>query len=49
MRHLITFGCLILACILYAKGLSSQAGFVLLGAVFEIAFWVRLMRGRRAP
>jgi hypothetical protein len=47
MRHLITIGCLVAAIILYATGDKSTAGLLLLGAVFEAAFWFRLVRRRR--
>jgi hypothetical protein len=47
MRHLITIGCLLAACMLYAAGARSVAWLVLLGGAFEIAFWVRLARSRR--
>jgi hypothetical protein len=47
MRHLITIGCLLAAIILYATGDKSTAGLLLLGAAFESAFWIRLVRSRR--
>jgi Flp pilus assembly protein TadB len=46
-RHLITAGCLLIALVLYAAGAKSGAALVLLGAAFELAFWVRLARSRR--
>ena len=49
MRHLITLGCLLVAIILYATGDKPTAGLVLLGAAFECAFWIRLVRRPRPP
>lgn len=46
VRHLITIGCLLAALGLYCAGAKSTSALVLLGGVFEIAFWVRLVRGR---
>jgi uncharacterized membrane protein YccC len=47
MRHLFTVGCLLAALGLYLVGAESSAALVLLGVVFETAFWIRLVRSRR--
>jgi len=45
LRHLITIGCLLAALGLYYAGSKETAALVLLGGAFEIAFWIRLVRG----
>jgi len=48
MRHLITAGFIATALLLYYAGLEQGSGAVfLLGAVFEIVSWKRLMK--RSP
>lgn len=47
MRHLITIGCLLAALFFYSTGDKSTAGLLLLGAAFECAFWIRLVRRPR--
>ena len=48
MRHLITIGCLLAAIFFYSRGAAPVAGFLLLGLAFEGAFWIRLLRRKRA-
>ena len=44
-KHLITALCLIVALVLYAVGWTGGAiGLMILGAIFELAFWIRLAR-----
>lgn len=47
MRHLITIACLLAAILFYALGQAPAPLFLLLGAGFEIAFWVRIVRRKR--
>ena len=46
--HLVTVAVLLVALALYAVGMHAGASLVFLtGAVFELWFWVRVVRGRR--
>jgi hypothetical protein len=47
-QHLITLIFILAALAFYAMGLALPAtGFLVLGAILEAVFWVRLFRGRR--
>jgi hypothetical protein len=46
---MITVGCLLAALGFYVAGSTSAAAFLLVGAAFEMAFWVRLVRGSKQP
>ena len=48
MRHVITIGCLLASIVFYALGAHSTALCLLLGFVFEGAFWMRVVRRKRA-
>ncbi|MES2758963.1 MAG: hypothetical protein V4693_16440 [Pseudomonadota bacterium] len=47
VRHLITAGCLAAAIALYSFGSRETAALILLGVVFEGAFWYRLVRSKK--
>lgn len=47
MRHLITIGCLLAAIVFYSQGSAAAPLFLLLGAGFEGAFWMRIVRRKR--
>ena len=47
-RHLVTVLCLCVAIALYAVGLAAPAaGLIVLGLVFELVFWWRVLRRHR--
>jgi hypothetical protein len=48
VHSLVTFGCLVAAIGFYGAGATSTAAFLVLGVVFEGAFWMRLLR-RKQP
>jgi hypothetical protein len=47
MRHLITIGCLLAAIVSYSFSSAAAPLFLLLGFVFEGAFWMRIVRRKR--
>lgn len=47
MRHLITIGCLLAAIVFYSQGSRAAPLFLVLGMVFEGAFWMRIVRRKR--
>jgi len=48
MKHTVTFAFLLLALVLYARGLVAPGhAFLVLGIVAECVFWWRVMQWRR--
>lgn len=47
MRHLITIACLLAAILFYSQGSPAAPVFLILGMVFEGAFWMRIVRRKR--
>ena len=48
MRHLITFGCLAVAVVMYLLGSETGVAiFIGLGALFELVFWKRILTRRK--